>query len=67
MNWRSVAGPLGLAGMVMVAGGCASYESRPLDLDAHRERFTARSPADDSVRRFILAHRLPGMTAGDHR
>lgn len=36
----------------MVAGGCQSYERKPLDLAAAREAWLARSPSDDTARAF---------------
>jgi osmoprotectant transport system ATP-binding protein len=45
---------------IVLLGGGTIVQRGTLDALIH-------SPADDSVRRFILAHRLPGMTAGDHR
>jgi len=45
---------------IVLLGGGTIVQRGTLDALIH-------SPADDSVRRFILAHRLPGMTGGDHR
>lgn len=44
-----------LAALVLIAGagvGCRSYERRPLDLAATREAWLARTPSDESARRF---------------
>lgn len=41
-----------LAGLMLHAGGCQSYERKPLDLDATRAAWLTRSPADPSVRAF---------------
>ncbi|MFM9995370.1 MAG: TolC family protein [Phycisphaerales bacterium] len=41
----------GLAG-VAATGGCRSYERKPLELAATREAWLARSPSDESARRF---------------
>ncbi len=49
------AGPLVLAALVMLAGGCQSYERKPLDLDATRTAWLTRSPADASIREFAAA------------
>jgi outer membrane protein, heavy metal efflux system len=40
---------------VMLAGGCVSYERKPLDMDATRSAWLRRSPADPSVREFAAA------------
>lgn len=45
-----------LASLFSLAGGCRSYERRPLDMAAAREAWLARSPLDETVRQF--AHRL---------
>lgn len=46
--WRVLAGlPLAIA-----AGGCQSYEPRPLDLPAARQAWENRSPSDENVRQF---------------
>ncbi len=48
--------PVALAHLAaLLAGGCQSYEPRPLDLDATRAAWLVRSPSDDSVREFAAA------------
>lgn len=41
-----------LGALVLVAGGCQSYERRPLDLEGHRAAFLARTPEGPEVRGF---------------
>lgn len=41
-----------LSAAVTIAGGCQSYERRPLDLDATRTAWSTRSPEDPTVREF---------------
>lgn len=49
-DWRV---SLWLAGLSIVwAGGCQSYERRPLDLARHHAQFLARSPESPEVRLF---------------
>lgn len=44
---------LSLAGLVaLAAGGCQSYERRPLDMAGHRAAFLARTPESPEVRAF---------------
>lgn len=38
--------------MLLLVGGCRSYEAVPLDLSAHREAWRARMPSDDAVVAF---------------
>ncbi|MFU8828676.1 MAG: TolC family protein [Phycisphaerales bacterium] len=45
-----------LSGAAVILAGCQSYQSRPLDLAAHREGWLARTPGDEPVR--VLAERL---------
>jgi outer membrane protein, heavy metal efflux system len=56
-----------LAGASLGVGGCRSYERRPLDVDATRAGWLARSPADESVRAFAAslerAHGAPAASA----
>lgn len=47
---------LTLASVALLAGGCRSYESRPLDARAIRDDWLARQPADETAR--ALADRL---------
>lgn len=44
-----------LAALAVVAGGCHSYDPKPLDLEATRAAWLTRSPADASVREFAAA------------
>lgn len=46
----------------LVAGGCQSYERRPLDMAGHQAAFLARTPESPEVRAFAegLAARSPG-------
>lgn len=41
-----------LLGGAMMLAGCQSYQSRPLDLSAHRGAWLARTPGDEPVRVF---------------
>ncbi|GAB5495171.1 MAG: hypothetical protein Phyf2KO_02510 [Phycisphaerales bacterium] len=43
---------IALGGASVILAGCQSYQSRPLDLAAHREAWQARSPGDEPVRAF---------------
>lgn len=44
---------LSLAGLVAIAaGGCQSYERRPLDMPGHQSAFLARTPESSEVRAF---------------
>jgi outer membrane protein TolC len=63
---------LSLAALVaLAAGGCQSYERRPLDMTGHQAAFLARTPESPEVRTFAesLAARSPspadGMVAFD--
>jgi len=51
-----------LAGLMMLAGGCQSYERKPLDMDAMRAAWLARSPWNQTVREF--AARLEQAESG---
>lgn len=42
--------------------GCQSYQSKPLDLAAHRDAWLARTPGDEPVRAF--AEQLAAQSAG---
>ncbi|MGD9790805.1 MAG: TolC family protein [Phycisphaerales bacterium] len=44
-----------LAALTVAAGGCQSYERKPLDLETTRAAWLTRSPADPSVREFAAA------------
>ena len=41
-----------LSGAAAMLAGCQSYQSRPLDLAAHRDGWFARTPGDEPVRAF---------------
>lgn len=41
-----------LGSAAVLLAGCQSYQSRPLDLAAHRDTWLARSPGDEPVRAF---------------
>lgn len=41
-----------LGGASVFLAGCQSYQSKPLDLAAHRDAWQARSPGDETVRAF---------------
>ncbi len=41
--------------LVVIAGGCKTYEARPLDIDADRATFLARTPPSPEVREFAAA------------
>lgn len=41
-----------LLGAAVMLAGCQSYQSRPLDLAAHREGWLARTPGDEPIRAF---------------
>ncbi len=43
---------IALSGASVILAGCQSYQSRPLDLAAHRNAWEARSPGDEPVRAF---------------
>lgn len=47
--------------LVLVAGGCQSYERRPLDMAGHRAAFLARTPESPEVQSFAatLAAQAP--------
>jgi cobalt-zinc-cadmium efflux system outer membrane protein len=46
-------GGVSLAGLLaIVAGGCQSYERRPLDVSAHQAAFLARTPESPEVQSF---------------
>jgi len=56
-------GGLSMAGLIaLVAGGCQSYERRPLDLAGHQAAFLARTPESPEVQSFAatLAAQAPG-------
>jgi outer membrane protein TolC len=40
------------SGAAVMLAGCQSYQSRPLDLAAHRDGWLARTPGDEPVRAF---------------
>jgi outer membrane protein, heavy metal efflux system len=40
------------AGLVLVAGGCQSYQRKPLDVAAAREAWLKRSPSEETARQF---------------
>ena len=70
-RWMGRAGVLRVAvcaGLVSaLAGGCHSYERRPLDLAGHRAAFLSRTPESPEVRAFaagLEAARLAGVPAG---
>lgn len=48
--------------LVLVAGGCQSYERRPLDMAGHQAAFLARTPESPEVQSFAatLAAHAPG-------
>ncbi|MSR69979.1 MAG: hypothetical protein EXS17_06515, partial [Phycisphaerales bacterium] len=48
-----------LIGMATLVSGCASYEPKPLDAAATRQRLDARTPADEEIIR--LAARLAAV------
>lgn len=50
-----------LAGVGVMIAGCQSYRSRPLDLEAHRGAWAARSADDESVRAFAQRLGVPGQ------
>jgi outer membrane protein TolC len=52
-----------LVGFVLAAGGCQSYEPRPLDLPGTREAWLARSAGDETTREF--AERLSDAEGND--
>lgn len=60
MRWQSRACPAGLATCLMLAAGCASYESKPLDLDAHRESFLSRDASGESLAGYAEYLRTQG-------
>ncbi len=41
-----------LSGAAVMLAGCQSYQSKPLDLAAHRDVWLARTPGDEPVRAF---------------
>lgn len=41
-----------LTGVAVMLAGCQSFQSRPLDLAAHRDGWLARTPGDEPVRAF---------------
>jgi outer membrane protein TolC len=41
-----------LAGAAMMLAGCQVYQSKPLDLAAHRDAWRARTPGDEPIRAF---------------
>ena len=46
-------GSLSMAGLIaLVAGGCQSYERRPMDLTGHHAAFLARTPESPEVTAF---------------
>ncbi|MGP1273753.1 MAG: TolC family protein, partial [Phycisphaerales bacterium] len=53
---------LALVGAVVMLAGCQSYQSKPLDLAAHRDAWLARTPGDEPVRAF--AEQLAEQSAG---
>ncbi|MFN5957626.1 MAG: hypothetical protein ACK462_06785, partial [Planctomyces sp.] len=58
---------LSLAALVaLAAGGCQSYERRPLDMTGHQAAFLARTPESPEVRTFAesLAARSPAPAGG---
>lgn len=68
-EWPRVRPRLSFRGMplpalvVLVAGGCQSYERRPLDMPGHRAAFVARTPESAEVRSFaasLAAHSPEG-------
>jgi len=65
MKRRSVVGPLGLAVLSTLAGGCASYESRPLDLDVHRESFLSRGVDAEPLAVYAQRLRMERQFAGE--
>lgn len=61
-------GSLSMVGLVaLVAGGCQSYERRPLDMAGHHAAFLARTPESPEVKAFAegLAARSPDITVFD--
>ncbi|MGD9688408.1 MAG: TolC family protein [Phycisphaerales bacterium] len=54
------------AALAMIAGGCQSYERRPLDMTGHQAAFLARTPQSPEVQQFAagLAARSTGDAAG---
>jgi outer membrane protein TolC len=65
---RLLLGSLSMAGlMALVAGGCQSYERRPLDMAGHHTAFLARTPESPEVRAFAegLAARSPDTDGFD--
>lgn len=47
------------AALAVIAGGCQSYERRPLDMTGHQKAFLARTPESPEVQKFaasLLAH-----------
>lgn len=59
---------LPLAAVVaIVAGGCQSYERRPLDMRGHEAAFLARTPESPEVQRFAasLVARTPESSEGE--
>lgn len=59
---RIDAGTVILGALVLLMSGCRSYERCPLDIDAVREAWLARSPSDESAR--LYAERL-ALAEGD--
>lgn len=57
-----------MAGLIaLVAGGCQSYERRPLDVTGHHAAFLARTPESPEVKAFAesLAARSPDISGFD--
>lgn len=46
---------LGIAALALVAGGCQSYERRPMDLARHSAEYLARTPESPEVRDFAAS------------
>lgn len=65
---RRLLGGISLAGLIaLVAGGCQSYERRPLDMAGHHAAFLARTPESPEVKAFAegLAARSPDISGFD--
>ncbi|MFG0252277.1 MAG: TolC family protein [Phycisphaerales bacterium JB038] len=50
-------------GIALLLAGCQSYQSKPLDLPAHRQAWLDRTPADESVQAFAESLQEPSEPA----
>jgi outer membrane protein TolC len=53
-----------LSGAAVMLAGCQSYQSRPLDLEAHHDSWLARTPGDEPVRAFAKRLADSGESSG---